>query len=115
ISMKSTSDGRNVKIVRLHKLDQVLKSIGVIGNKHIPEIYKRASYEQRLELVRGLLDTDGYVGDKGKIEVSFSDEVLGKDVAEVLRTLGIKVNVRQREAKLYGVRKKDRFRMAFMT
>lgn len=36
-----------------------LKELGLKNNKHIPDIYLRASYEQRLDLLRGLMDTDG--------------------------------------------------------
>lgn len=37
-----------------------LSKIGLLGNKHIPDIYLNASFEQRLDLLRGLMDTDGY-------------------------------------------------------
>ena len=33
--------------------------LDVLGNKHVPHQYMRASREQRLELVRGLMDFDG--------------------------------------------------------
>ena len=36
-----------------------LRTIGVLGNKHIPPEYLRASEEQRRALLAGLLDTDG--------------------------------------------------------
>ncbi|MCG8399362.1 hypothetical protein LWS67_23015, partial [Bacillus atrophaeus] len=37
-----------------------LRELNLINNKHIPEMYLRASYQQRLDLLRGLMDTDGY-------------------------------------------------------
>lgn len=37
----------------------ILSSLNVLGNKHIPIEYMRASYEQRLDLLRGLFDGDG--------------------------------------------------------
>ena len=40
-------------------LVSTLKKMGLIGNKHIPEEYLRAPYEDRLSLLRGLMDTDG--------------------------------------------------------
>ena len=42
-------------------LTLALRAAGVWGDKHIPEIYLRASIDQRLELLAGLLDTDGSV------------------------------------------------------
>lgn len=41
------------------------------GNKHIPTEYFTASRKQRLELLAGLIDTDGFV-EKGKHRVSIS-------------------------------------------
>ncbi|RLC99086.1 MAG: hypothetical protein DRI46_10100 [Chloroflexi bacterium] len=37
----------------------LLRENGLLGNKHIPEVYLRASYQQRLDLLQGLLDGDG--------------------------------------------------------
>lgn len=36
-----------------------LKKLNLLKNKHIPEIYLFASYNQRLDLLRGLMDGDG--------------------------------------------------------
>ena len=36
-----------------------LRQAGVLGNKHIPDAYLRASRTQRLALLQGLMDTDG--------------------------------------------------------
>ena len=44
---------------------QALCDLGVLGNKHIPEQYKTASVSQRLELLAGLIDTDGHVDATG--------------------------------------------------
>lgn len=37
-----------------------LKQYNLLNNKHIPDIYFRASFEQKLDLLRGFMDTDGY-------------------------------------------------------
>ena len=41
-------------------LKVTLRRLGVIGNKHIPQIYLSSSRDQRLELLAGLMDSDGY-------------------------------------------------------
>ena len=41
-------------------LTQELRNLGCLYNKHIPDIYLRSSYLQRLEILYGLMDTDGY-------------------------------------------------------
>jgi len=58
--------GRNVKALGIgvegkgdNKFLKGLKKYNLIENKHIPEIYFYGSVEQRLELLQGLMDTDG--------------------------------------------------------
>lgn len=61
--------------------------------RRIPELYLRASVEQRWELVQGLFDTDGTIGakDGGRFNVSYSTscEGLANDVRELLMSLGV--------------------------
>lgn len=88
--------------------------------KHIPMSYLRASYGQRLALLQGLLDTDGFIDDKGAIELSFSGEELARGAEELIRTLGIKVTRKVSEAGYRDeqgdfVRCQDRHRMHFTT
>lgn len=72
-------------------MSAVLRSRGLIRNKHIPEIYFRASKAQRLELLRGIMDTDGTVNKNGiHAGVGFVNQRLTEDVSRLLHTLGIK-------------------------
>lgn len=50
----------------VYGLSPVLRHLGIIDNKGIPDEYMFASYEQRLDLVRGLMDTDGFYHKKRK-------------------------------------------------
>lgn len=89
-------------------LHRALRLNGLFGNKHIPQIYLRASYAQRLELLRGLMDTDGTVmGGRARRDsrVSFTsvEKQLVDDVAELARTFGWKVAVSEFEAKIGDV------------
>ena len=68
-----------------------LKKLNLINNKHIPDIYQRASYEQRLDLLRGLMDTDGYYNPKRKrFVMETSQEWQCYDFIKLLASLGIK-------------------------
>lgn len=68
--------------------------------KFIPEIYKTASINQRLELLKGLMDTDGSVhGKRQVVEFSTSSEQLCKDVVELVRSLGLYCNWSKRKTK----------------
>lgn len=85
------SSNPNVYSIRIQGLMRKLKQVGIFGNKRIPREYMRASYEQRMDVVRGLMDTDGFSGGGGSnCEISLSNEDLSNDVFELLCTVGIK-------------------------
>lgn len=56
-------------------------------DKFIPDIYKLGSKEQRIELLRGLMDTDG-TSHHGRISFSTTSKSLSLDVAELVQSLG---------------------------
>jgi superfamily II DNA or RNA helicase len=76
-----------------NKLKTALNDLGVCvlsKDKKIPDIYKHASFEQRLELLRGLMDTDGTVR-KNQYHVEFgpvASKQLAEDVCDLVRSLG---------------------------
>jgi len=64
------------------------RRIGVLGNKHVPMPYLRASEAQRRALLAGLLDTDGTVTSTGSVQFSVTSQRLAADVRELLMSLG---------------------------
>jgi hypothetical protein len=92
-----------------------LKEHGLYGNKHIPTVYSRASYEQRLALVQGLMDTDGYVRNDGLCEFSVNHKELAKGFLDLIQTLGIKTTMHESDSKLYGRVTGTRYRISFKT
>lgn len=67
------------------------------SKKHIPEIYKISSIEQRLELLRGLMDSDGTVSKEGYVSFTQKNELLTKDVKEIIESLGFMCFNREKE------------------
>lgn len=62
----------------------------VQGNKHIPSSYLRAGLQQRIDLLRGLMDTDGWWNaTRRRAGFTTTSDRLAADVLELLRTLGI--------------------------
>ena len=62
--------------------------------KHIPEEYLTASHRQRLELLAGLIDTDGYVDCKHhRIVFTTADGRLKDSFAELVATFGWRTTV----------------------
>lgn len=80
-----------------------LRKLNLLDNKHIPDIYFRASYNQRLDLLRGLMDTDGYFNIKRlRYCMETSQEWQRDGLIELLATLGIKSSTFKITKKLDG-------------
>nr|WP_158651695.1 terminase gpA endonuclease subunit [Marinobacterium profundum] len=75
------------------RMHQLLVELNVLQNKHIPALYMRASHRQRLELLQGLMDTDGTISKQGNASFCSKDERLALQVVELLRSLGFKPGV----------------------
>jgi hypothetical protein len=58
------------------------------GSKFIPEKYLRSSAQDRLALLRGLMDTDGHAGAEGTNEYVSISKDLADGVAELVLSLG---------------------------
>lgn len=72
----------------IHGLVTQLKQNNLYRNKHVPELYKHSSVEQRLELLAGLLDTDGSASKSGEVVFSNTNEDIIDSVCEVVSSLG---------------------------
>ena len=60
-------------------------------DKFIPEDYKYSSIEDRYELIRGLMDTDGTSSPNSSARFTNTSEKLVDDLAYIFRSLGIRV------------------------
>lgn len=84
-------------------LTEVLRRLGVLGDKHIPVSYLRASDRQRRELLAGLLDTDGTVSPAGgQVQYTSTCRRLAEDVLELVASLGYRPTLREGRAMLNG-------------
>ena len=67
----------------------LLRGLDVLGNKHIPAAYLRASEHARRDLLAGLLDTDGtVVKGVGSVQFAVTSKRLADDVHELVVSLG---------------------------
>ena len=68
---------------------EVLRDYDLINNKHIPQHYLVASRKERLELLAGILDTDGYLVRGKKYDLVLKQKALAKNVEFLVRSLGM--------------------------
>jgi len=84
-------------------LQGALRQLGVLGDKHVPLEFLQGSVEQRLALLQGLMDSDGYVDEIGRCEFVSTLPHLSDAVFEVAASLGLRPTQRKKTAMLNGV------------
>lgn len=67
---------------------ELLRNLNVINNKHIPNNYLLSSTEDRLELLAGLLDTDGHASNGYVYDIVQKSELLADQILYLARSLG---------------------------
>ncbi|MCE5291645.1 MAG: replicative DNA helicase [Nocardiaceae bacterium] len=76
-----------------------LRTLGVLGDKHIPQQYLRSSVAQRRALLAGLLDTDGTVTAGGSVQFAGTNRALVSDVEELIVSLGYRCQTSEKPVK----------------
>lgn len=95
---------KNYLRVKFSKKDRIgpsmhdyIKNIGLLGikskDKFIPKEYLYSSYQDRMALLEGLTESDGYINNRNRIEYSTISPQLCNDITELMRGLGKQVNV----------------------
>lgn len=99
----------NTGTFNVYGLVTLLKENGLFGNKHIPLNYVFNSKEVRLELLKGLMDSDGSASKEGYCRFYQSDEGLIDQVRHLLSVLGIKSSKTVKRLEKY----KDAYSLTF--
>jgi phage terminase large subunit-like protein len=76
---------------RIAGLSSALRAAGLRNNKHIPDVYMRASVDQRLALLQGLLDGGGHVSSNSRL-AQFSNT--NRDLVVACRDLAASLGYR---------------------
>ena len=69
--------------------------------RFIPQEYLHASIEQRMDLLKGLMDSDGYIGEKNRYAFSTTSTKLKDGFVELCRGLGYIVGVHKENRTRY--------------
>jgi replicative DNA helicase len=87
-----------------NSLQGKLRVLGLIDNKHIPQSYLTASKEQRLALLAGLLDSDGYYDDKYHVmEIVQKRKSLAQQVKFLADSLGFRTSFVKKKATIKSI------------
>ena len=96
---------------KVNPILNIFRELNLLNNKHIPLEYLTSSREQRLELLAGLIDTDGHYDKKTHMyEITTKLKVLSDNYCQLLRGLGFKVNHHIKHNKKYN---KDYYKVSF--
>ncbi len=71
-----------------------LRSMNLINNKHIPDCYLHNSRDTRLELLAGLVDTDGHYN-KSDIDIIQKNKTLADNIVYLARSLGLAAYIKE--------------------
>jgi superfamily II DNA or RNA helicase len=78
-----------------NKFTRILRDLNLLNNKHIPDLYKINSRKIRLELLAGLLDSDGHL-QKNCYQFVQKNESIANNVVYLARSLGFSANKHKR-------------------
>ena len=106
----------NNRKISIFQTDYLLKKYPEVNNKYsyekrIPKDYLYGDYIQRLNLLNGLLDSDGSVGHKNRISYSTTSKGLLKDILFLCNSLGLKATYVQ-DKRINKYRSKECFQIS---
>ncbi|MFP4092258.1 MAG: DnaB-like helicase N-terminal domain-containing protein, partial [Cyclobacteriaceae bacterium] len=78
-----------------------LRKLGLLGNKHIPQDYLINSTNKRLKLLAGLIDSDGHFLEQSNgYEISQSQKELAQQIKFLCDSLGFRTSIRKKRASI---------------
>lgn len=78
-----------------NKLKDLLKEYDILNNKHIPEEYFTTDVETRLQLLAGIIDSDGNLHCHC-FQTGFKDKKLAEDVTRLANSLGFNAKMSEK-------------------
>ena len=107
-------DAVNGRYLRNNSLSSTLRNLGLMDGKYVPRAYLEAGVNQRMALLQGLMDTDGFVDDvAGRCEFTSTKEGLADAVVELAAGLGFRPFKTEGRATLNGVDHGPKYRVKF--
>lgn len=96
----------------LNEYRQIINELGLgetySHNKFIPKIYFNSSFNQRMELIRGLVDSDGTI-DKSSVTFTSVSEQLALDFQQLIWSIGGIAKITTKEKNRYNYNNEVKF------
>ena len=108
-----TRDPATGRFVGNESLWTALRLMGQFAGKYVPPDYLLAGVEQRLALLQGLMDSDGFVDNVGRCEFTSTNEGLADAVVELAASLGFRPSKNKGTATFNGVDHGPKYRVRF--
>ena len=87
-----------------YSIQGTLRELGLLGNKHIPHKYLCNSKANRLELLAGLIDSDGhYLEQSNGYEIVQKSEDLVRQIKLLCDSLGYRVSMSSKKASIASI------------
>jgi replicative DNA helicase len=85
-------------------LQAQLRDLNLLNNKHIPQNYLTNSTEIRLQLLAGLIDSDGHYDRQANgYEITQKSESLAKQIKLLCDSLGFRTSLKSKKAKIKSI------------
>ena len=99
--MYTITGGRSAE-ARKKSVQAILRKMNVLNNKYIPQIYLINDKDTRLQLLAGLIDSDGYINkNSGRtIEITNKSERLAYQIKFLCDTLGYRTSIRKKKGRI---------------
>ncbi|UOQ77597.1 replicative DNA helicase [Hymenobacter sp. 5516J-16] len=91
--------GRQGGSLAQYSLQDELRQLGVLGDKHIPQAYLSNSTESRLRLLAGLIDSDGHLDPVSNgYEITQKNHRLARQIKFLADSLGFRTSLKKKRA-----------------
>lgn len=93
------TNGKDGTRSTINPIRHYLESNNLLGNKHITKDFLLNSRKVRLQVLAGLIDSDGHkslcYGKENVLEITFSNKKLSYDVLRLIRSLGYRASLKK--------------------
>lgn len=104
---KKGTEAKTYRIIKIkgksNKLLNWLREYNLISNKHIPDVYLYNSREVRLQVLAGLLDTDGYKSRSCCYEITQKNKLLINQIVYLCNSLGFRAQVKETKKSIKSI------------